>query len=92
MSGSNLNTGTTYRGRSNLTCSNFMGHKIPMRSGSCLRLFPFFISRYLLNKEAKKKEVIVYMHPYELDTQKYPDYFMQELNLVPLKKKIFDYI
>ena len=36
----------------------------------------------------KERPVIVYMHPYELDTGRYPDFFYKAKSSLGLKKRI----
>jgi len=52
--------------------------RIPYSGGSYLRLLPFSIVKagFLQNHASS----ILYIHPYELDEDRYPDYYFHELN------------
>lgn len=63
-----------------LSVAPFLGREIPVCGGGYLRLFPFGFTKRMFEKIAKKRPVILYMHPYELDTKPYPDYYFEELN------------
>ncbi|PAU94025.1 polysaccharide deacetylase family protein [Aliifodinibius salipaludis] len=57
---------------------------IPVCGGGYLRLFPYALTRAAFEKIQKERPVVLYMHPYELDTQDYPDYYFDQLNKVDL--------
>jgi len=63
-----------------LSTMNILGRDIPVCGGGYLRLFPFRYTKMAFNKIQKKRPVILYLHPYELDTEKYPDYYFEQLN------------
>lgn len=56
-----------------------MNREIPVCGGGYLRLFPFYVTKKAFEKINSDRPVIVYLHPYELDTQRYPDYYFDEL-------------
>jgi polysaccharide deacetylase family protein (PEP-CTERM system associated) len=64
------------------------GRGVPIGGGSYLRLFPLWFTRYSIRKVLQKRPAIVYLHPYEVDTQRYPDYYFAELNRAGLKKRL----
>ncbi len=52
-----------------LSVAEVMGKRIPCSGGGYFRLFPYFITKYLIkecNKQSRK--VIFYLHPWEMDT------------------------
>lgn len=55
------------------------GRKIPVCGGGYLRLFPEWITNKAFESIIQKRPAIVYIHPYELDTEKYPEYYFDEL-------------
>jgi len=59
---------------------NVMGQRMPVCGGGYLRLFPKWITQKAFNKITEKRPAIVYIHPYELDTERYPDYYFEQLN------------
>lgn len=66
-----------------------IGNKhIPFSGGSYLRLLPTFLLKNIFKKEGNIRPVILYIHPYELDTIKYPDYYFKELNKLLYLKQL----
>lgn len=63
-----------------LTTVKILGKEISAGGGGYLRLFPLKFTQLILNKVIKKRPAVLYMHPYELDTQRYPDYYFEALN------------
>ncbi|REL24736.1 DUF3473 domain-containing protein [Rhodohalobacter sp. SW132] len=55
------------------------GRKIPACGGGYLRLFPEWITKKAFDLIIKERPAIVYIHPYELDTERYPEYYFDEL-------------
>lgn len=70
-----------------MSVTSLFGKEIPVCGGGYFRLFPFLFTKSQFEKIAKERPVIHYMHPYELDTERYPDYFFKELNQLSLLKK-----
>ena len=66
-----------------LSVTNFLGKEIPAIGGSYLRLFPLFLTNLFFKKIMKYRPVIFYMHPYEIDTERYPDYYFDALKQQP---------
>lgn len=62
-----------------LSTISIMGGQIPVCGGGYLRLFPEWITKKAFEKITENRPAIVYLHPYELDTQPYPDYYFDEL-------------
>jgi len=51
-----------------LTTSSIFGFKLPAAGGGYFRLYPYFLSKYLLSKVQKdKKPFVFYLHPWEVD-------------------------
>lgn len=71
-----------------LSVSNFMGRSIAACGGGYLRYFPYAMTRKAFLEIQKERPVIVYMHPYELDTGKYPEYFYEAKASLDLKQRI----
>jgi hypothetical protein len=71
-----------------LSVVNFMGKAIPACGGGYLRHLPFFITRNALLSIQKVRPAIVYLHPYELDTYRYPDYFYKAKASLKLKERV----
>ena len=64
-----------------------LGREIPVCGGGYLRLFPEWFTKKAFEKVATKRPAIVYIHPYELDTERYPDYYFDELNRAGFLKR-----
>lgn len=62
-----------------LSVMKLMGRKIPVCGGGYLRLFPEWLTKKAFERITSEKPAIVYIHPYELDTERYPDYYFEEL-------------
>lgn len=57
-----------------------MGRQIPVCGGGYLRIFPEWFTKKALERIIRDRPAIVYLHPYELDTERYPDYYFEELS------------
>ena len=51
-----------------LTTSNLFGIKMPAAGGGYFRLYPYVLSKFLLQRVQKaKKPIVFYLHPWEID-------------------------
>lgn len=71
-----------------LTSIEILGRSIPVGGGGYLRLFPFWFTKMALEKIQKEHLPMVYMHPYEIDTSRYPEYYYNNLTKAPLKTRL----
>jgi polysaccharide deacetylase family protein (PEP-CTERM system associated) len=71
-----------------MSVSNILGKKVPVCGGGYLRLYPYSFTKWSFEKISRQRPVILYMHPYELDTERYPDYYFEQLNRASFKKKL----
>jgi len=62
-----------------LSSLHILGHELPVCGGGYLRLSPYLFTKKAFEKISKERPVIIYIHPYELDTERYPDYYFEEL-------------
>lgn len=62
--------------------------EVPVCGGGYLRLFPFAFSKNSFEKVSQKRPVIVYIHPYEVDPNRYPDFYFEELQQADWKKRL----
>lgn len=67
---------------------NTLGRTIPACGGGYLRYFPYWFTRRAFMTIQKHRPVIVYLHPYELDTDRYPDFFYESKATLSLKKRL----
>lgn len=71
-----------------LTVVNFFGKNIPVCGGGYLRLLPFSFTRWAFNKTINSRPVSVYLHPYETDTVRYPQFYFDEMQKMSLLKRL----
>jgi polysaccharide deacetylase family protein (PEP-CTERM system associated) len=71
-----------------LSVTHFIGRTIPACGGGYLRYFPYRFTQKAFTAIQQSRPVIVYLHPYEIDTVRYPDYFYKAKATLPLKKKL----
>src|SRR5699024_5438729 len=62
-----------------LSTVSILGKEVPVCGGGYLRLFPYQFTKIAFDKILNDRSVIVYLHPYELDTSRYPDYYFDQL-------------
>ncbi|WP_430809867.1 MULTISPECIES: polysaccharide deacetylase family protein [unclassified Carboxylicivirga] len=70
-----------------LSVVRLFGRDIPVGGGGYLRYFPYDLTRKAISKIVRQRPAIFYLHPYELDTKKYPDYFHEAVSKAPMKKR-----
>ncbi len=71
-----------------LSIVKVMGRNIPACGGGYLRYFPLSFTKWAFRSIVKRRPVIIYLHPYEIDNERYPDYFYASVKNAPFKKKI----
>jgi len=71
-----------------LTVAKMFGRKFPALGGSYFRLLPYGICSRVLQKVEKVRPAIVYLHPYELDSERYPDYYFEQMKKSSLLTQI----
>ena len=71
-----------------LSVTSLGGRLVPALGGSYFRLLPFSVSRAFFRRIQKQRSVIMYLHPYEIDPDRYPDFYMKELNKAPLRTRL----
>jgi polysaccharide deacetylase family protein (PEP-CTERM system associated) len=70
-----------------LSVVNYLGRDIPVGGGGYLRYFPYYWTQKALQQISKKRSPIIYLHPYELDAARYPDYFHKAVASAPIKRR-----
>lgn len=70
------------------TSESFFGRKIPVCGGVYLRLFPFRYIKYFVKKTLKKQPVIIYIHPYEIDSSLPPKFYKNKIKSANIKTKL----
>jgi polysaccharide deacetylase family protein (PEP-CTERM system associated) len=55
--------------------TSFLGYEFPFGGGGYLRLFPYAVTKWAIRKiNNQGKPAMVYIHPYEIDTEDFQDY------------------
>jgi polysaccharide deacetylase family protein (PEP-CTERM system associated) len=67
-----------------MNTTTILNKETPFLGGSYFRLLPYLFLRKKTQKTIIETPGIFYMHPYEIDTKPYPDYYFKELNKSPL--------
>lgn len=71
-----------------LTVVSLLGKNIPACGGGYLRLSPYYFTKWAFRKTLSNRPVSVYLHPYETDTVRYPQYYFKEMQKMNLLKRI----
>lgn len=71
-----------------LSVDRVLGRTLPACGGGYLRHFPYAVTRRSFRKIRKVRPVIVYLHPYELDHRKYPDFFHEAKRNLGIRQRI----
>lgn len=71
-----------------LSVINFFGRTIPACGGGYLRYFPYYFTRRAFRVIQEHRPVIVYLHPYELDAGRYPEFFYESKATLSLRKRL----
>lgn len=57
---------------------SILGYEFPFGGGGYLRLFPYAVTKWAIKKLNKQnKSAMVYIHPYEIDTENPQEYFLE---------------
>jgi polysaccharide deacetylase family protein (PEP-CTERM system associated) len=69
------------------TSFKFLGKKLTLLSGNYLRVLPFKIIKCIYQLDIGKHPVIMYLHPYEIDSRLAPEPLENKINQSSLKTK-----
>jgi polysaccharide deacetylase family protein (PEP-CTERM system associated) len=67
---------------------SLLGKQLPFSGGSYLRLLPKTIIKKALKIVVSKKPAVIYVHPYEFDKEKYPNFYFDEIKKKDLKTQL----
>jgi len=67
---------------------DLLGMNSPACGGGYLRYFPLSFTQWAFSSIVKYRPVVVYLHPYELDTTRYPNHFYSARKTLSVKKSI----
>lgn len=71
-----------------LSVVRVFGKNIPSCGGGYLRYLPYYFTDRAMKKIGTDRPAIVYLHPYEIDNTRYPDYFYNERAKSRMKVKL----
>jgi len=71
-----------------LPVMKILGKNVPFSGGSYLRLFPISLVENGFKKQIENGPSVLYMHPYEVDDVRYPNYYFEALKNVSLLKQL----
>lgn len=71
-----------------MSTATVLGRKVPACGGSYLRLLPYALTKKFFSSIQDRTHPIVYIHPYELDTARYPDFFFEKLKKTTLRTNL----
>lgn len=71
-----------------LSISGFLGREIPACGGGYLKWFPLWYTSKAFAAISKAKPANLYMHPYEIDTTLYPEYYINEIKKQGLVRRL----
>ncbi|WP_185958218.1 DUF3473 domain-containing protein [Fodinibius sediminis] len=64
-----------------------LGRQMPVCGGGYLRFSPEWLTQKAFEMIIRERPAIVYVHPYELDTEPYPEYYFEELRKARFLKR-----
>jgi polysaccharide deacetylase family protein (PEP-CTERM system associated) len=71
-----------------LSVVSIMGRSVPACGGGYLRHLPYGFTRRAIMSIQKLRPAVVYLHPYELDKERYPDFFYNARSTSDLKTRL----
>jgi polysaccharide deacetylase family protein (PEP-CTERM system associated) len=71
-----------------LSIYSVLGKEIPACGGGYLKWFPFWFTSKAFNHINKTMPANLYMHPYEIDMVRYPDYYYAEIKKLSLLRQV----
>jgi len=71
-----------------MSVTDMLGRSVPACGGGYLRYFPYSFTKRVFQKTITDRPAVLYLHPYEIDVLKYPDYFYDAKAKLPLKKRL----
>ncbi len=71
-----------------VTVNSLLGFEKPVAGGRYLQFLPKFYLRQSMIQTIKDKPVITYLHPYDIDDVRYPDYYFDELEKYGFLRKL----
>ena len=71
-----------------LSVITLFGRNVPACGGGYLRYLPYSFTDIAMRKVGKERPAVVYLHPYEIDSERYPDFFYYARARSGLKVKL----
>jgi len=71
-----------------LNTSKLLFWEIPACGGRYFQILPYSFTKKRMDEIIQNKPAIFYMHPYEIDEEKYPEFYYDQLRKAGLKKNL----
>ena len=71
-----------------LISTRFFFWEIPACGGRYFQILPYTYTKHIMEKTIRERPAIVYMHPYEIDEEPYPEYYHEQLRKAGLRKQV----
>ena len=71
-----------------LTSSKLLFWEIPACGGRYFQILPYSYTKKIMRKTIQERPAVLYVHPYEIDEDSYPDYYHEQLRKAGLKKQL----
>ena len=71
-----------------LSTIKYFGKEVPACGGGYLRAFPFAFTRHAFKVIQDTRPVNVYLHPYEIDTPPFQQFYMEEVSHSSIRDKL----
>lgn len=70
-----------------IAVTNILWRSVPVCGGGYLRLFPYWYTKFSMKKILRIRPSMVYLHPYEIDTMRYPEYYFEAMKSASFNKQ-----
>ncbi|MDF1576029.1 MAG: DUF3473 domain-containing protein [Bacteroidales bacterium] len=67
---------------------SILNREFPVCGGGYLRIFPYGMNKFAMNKISGKRPVNMYMHPYEIDPPPFQDFYMDQVRKSSIKARL----
>ena len=71
-----------------LSVTDFLGKSIPASGGGSFRAFPYAFTRRTVRKLSSDRPYIFYMHPYEIDSPPFQDFYMEAVKDTSFRNRL----
>lgn len=71
-----------------LSVVKYCGKSVPVSGGGTFRAFPYGFTKNAIGRHSDNHPYIFYMHPYEIDTPPFQDYYMEEVKGTSFRNRL----